>query len=1554
MTKFRKILIALLSLVMIASFSAFAVGCDDGNSGDADLTLTIQEKTSEIEIGETGLFVAKVDGVDEATVIWSSTDGSILSISPSGEYEAKTLGTVTVTASYAGDSKVKDTMSVTVKKSNVGVLSVEDYNYSIMIGNTSQLNPYVLYNSKKYSDGVTFTYSSDNESVALVDSNGLITAIGEGNAVIEIKTNFRNDSISTLIDIAVKGSNFISIFAPQNRNSTIYTLDYDNHITGFTYTYEVYEGSQKVQDPTVTWTSSDEEVATVVDGKVEAIATGVTTITATYIDTQGVTHIDVDKVYVAKPSFDTEKLIEGYLVGKTFDLPVVDKYPDFERSNVENITFNGVVALNQDWTLNKDVVIGSPDKYRELVVSTAKADYRIKVRVTNAIVKNLLDLTKVEENLAVCKVNPLDELNTSNNKYLNGIYYDGYVEFAKDINMQGFEDFKGIATKTDRAQYEAQVGKKNGFRGTIDGKGFTIKNATFTNINFIKHVGSGAVIKDLKFDNITVSGKNSGVFGKIYGGATFEGIDIKGQIDVTGSYDKDSGQGLIFSAILGTDVKFEKSTIWLTNESVALIDSKNFVSVFGSFSQSNAYDFASIFGEVTVVSSSSKLLSTNVASPVVYTAADLPTVNFYSGEINYYLANGWEKDQSSTEANCYQEGHYTLTRAGEQNKEYTIEPLGHSLVNRSGEWVCENCQRTAKVVNVVTDVKSGLTAQLIDSEVDPSVGIAYVLNGNDLPCAVKSNKLGFMVSDPVAYTNDETLSTLTVALTDGSAYLVHVDLYSLIVKTANDFLAMYNYLDQIDATHCDGRFIFEENVEIDMDGKSWKQDSSFHTSTATLYGGFQGTIDGNGAKVKNLTLASTSTAYSLIDIAYGCTIKNLSLQVTNSQYGIIARRVARGITLENVTVELTTDTVSIEWDKTNGVLLDFLCMSGNVNLTNVTFIYSGPATDKLANASLIAGTQPAYSTHSYDYKGTVNVDNLVVVGLGNANALPFNGPQYVVSTDPEFDGSIATPFGLGNGCEVVGSKGITIYKTVEDYNNKENAYEMTNTVLTDITGVNAKDKLDLASLTASEGDTLARVKVYHNYAFDKSDVTRKGLVIIPGEEGEYVYYFIMDDYKTYTVKVIAAPAIPLEEVTISDTFNFDLKDGFNVNDILSAAGQDPDTIETITIGGQVFEADDQGLVDFGDPAEMALAVKMLPKDGAQTVILTGAKQYNLVDFHLYSIIVSDSDEMRLMSSYQAVGTDKMVYGVYAFDADIEFSGEWTATHTIAKSNTIASGGFNGVIDGCGHKIHNFENQNQWLIYFAYKCTIKNITFDFDQNNFHGLAQYATGCNVSDVTIISHAYSSGAKGALFGELCGNSGNTDDIKLTNVTFINDFNPSSANSGKTFDNGQALVGAIYVNSASYLFKANIVIDNVIVVSTGANLPVLKFVTATYRYGGSLSEKVFDLGSGVQVAPGGKGVTYYSSLDDYDNEQNGIVATTREVIDVDATVGGSVDFASKLDSGDTFDYLFTGANDGNIVVKKYQKGTPSTFTFTEAGVFFVSVRTTNFHYYTFRVTVK
>lgn len=137
---------------------------------------------------------------------------------------------------------------------------------NLEVGETLQLNV-----TLEHTDDA-ITYTSSNTGVATISNTGLITAVAKGEATITAEAGDITDTIKIIVtEPAVTVVDVESV----TLNKTEITLD-----VGGTETLAATVLPENATDKTVTWETSNAEVATVANGVVTAVAKGEATITA--------------------------------------------------------------------------------------------------------------------------------------------------------------------------------------------------------------------------------------------------------------------------------------------------------------------------------------------------------------------------------------------------------------------------------------------------------------------------------------------------------------------------------------------------------------------------------------------------------------------------------------------------------------------------------------------------------------------------------------------------------------------------------------------------------------------------------------------------------------------------------------------------------------------------------------------------------------------------------------------------------------------------------------------------------------------------------------------------------------------------------------------------------------------------------------------------------------------------------------------------------------------------------------------------------------------------
>lgn len=204
------------------------------------------------------------------TVAWTSSDESVATVDATGMVVAVSAGEADITASVT-DSEMSAVCKVTVKVAAKDITVPDNLDVKLNDGNETTVEATV---SPADATDVKVSYASTDEAVATVDKDGRVQVLQPGEC----------DIVTTLTQegkkVVEKKTHIKAFYEVEG-----ITLDKTEGIltAGNTVTLNATVLPEEIADETiVTWTSSDEKVATVDEnGKVTAIAAGEATITAT-------------------------------------------------------------------------------------------------------------------------------------------------------------------------------------------------------------------------------------------------------------------------------------------------------------------------------------------------------------------------------------------------------------------------------------------------------------------------------------------------------------------------------------------------------------------------------------------------------------------------------------------------------------------------------------------------------------------------------------------------------------------------------------------------------------------------------------------------------------------------------------------------------------------------------------------------------------------------------------------------------------------------------------------------------------------------------------------------------------------------------------------------------------------------------------------------------------------------------------------------------------------------------------------------------------------------
>ena len=229
--------------------------------------ITITGAKTELEKGEEIQLAAEIapeDTNDDKTLTWESSDTSVAAVNGSGRVTAVGGGDTIITATswnnVVGTYNIKVVVPMTNFTADVEELTLEK-------GTNRKVN--TSFAPEDTTESKVITWTSSSNAVATVSSDGTITAIAGGDAVITgTLENQRKVTINVHVVVPLE-----SIELDKESIELTPTQKQTLHAT--------INPEDTTDDTTIVWASDNAEVATVSGGEVTAVAPGTATITAT-------------------------------------------------------------------------------------------------------------------------------------------------------------------------------------------------------------------------------------------------------------------------------------------------------------------------------------------------------------------------------------------------------------------------------------------------------------------------------------------------------------------------------------------------------------------------------------------------------------------------------------------------------------------------------------------------------------------------------------------------------------------------------------------------------------------------------------------------------------------------------------------------------------------------------------------------------------------------------------------------------------------------------------------------------------------------------------------------------------------------------------------------------------------------------------------------------------------------------------------------------------------------------------------------------------------------
>ena len=294
-------------------------------------------------------------------VVWSSSNAWVASVDENGLVRAYSLGEAVITATTADGSNLSASCKVTVVSSLAQSITLDKTEVSLEATETAALVATVL---PKLASNKSVEWSSSNEAIAVVDENGVVTAISIGEAVITA-TTADGSNLSASCKVTVVPTLAVSIELDKTQVS-------NEEKTYIQLTATILP--EHTTNKKVAWSSSEKVFATVDDtGLVFVKSVGEVVITATTTDGSNLSASCYINVY----SSDIDGVEGDDLIVATIGDNIVVKNAQL-GNNVRVYAADGSI-ISSEVATDGDVVVEAPIK-GVYIVSVNGKTFKVMVK----------------------------------------------------------------------------------------------------------------------------------------------------------------------------------------------------------------------------------------------------------------------------------------------------------------------------------------------------------------------------------------------------------------------------------------------------------------------------------------------------------------------------------------------------------------------------------------------------------------------------------------------------------------------------------------------------------------------------------------------------------------------------------------------------------------------------------------------------------------------------------------------------------------------------------------------------------------------------------------------------------------------------------------------------------------------------------------------------------------------------------------------------------------------------------------------------------------------
>jgi len=440
--------------------------------------ISLSETSMSVVMGSTVTLTATVAPEDatDKTLSWTSSDEAIATVA-NGVVTPVAIGTATISVKTEdGDFTQSCELTVSANIISVTGVSLSENIASVIMGGSLTLTASV---APANASDKTVVWTSSDESIATV-ANGVVTPVAVGTATISVKTVDGDFTQNCELTVSADIISVTGVSLSENTASVI---------MGGSLTLTATVAPADASDKTVIWTSSDEAIATVVNGVVTPVALGTATITVKTVDgdfTQNC-ELTVSSDIISVTGVSLSENTASLTIGESLTLTATvapanasDKTVVWTSSDESIATVaNGVVTpvavgaatitvktVDGDYTQNCELTIADAAVATTMTDSRDNKEYKITT-IGNQVwmAENLAYLPAVSSAAEFAadashygvygyEGNDVDAAKAEDNYATHGVIYNGYVVVNEDVCPSGWH----VPTDDEWKELEMAVG----------------------------------------------------------------------------------------------------------------------------------------------------------------------------------------------------------------------------------------------------------------------------------------------------------------------------------------------------------------------------------------------------------------------------------------------------------------------------------------------------------------------------------------------------------------------------------------------------------------------------------------------------------------------------------------------------------------------------------------------------------------------------------------------------------------------------------------------------------------------------------------------------------------------------------------------------------------------------------------------------------------------------------------------------------------------------------------------------------------------------------------